>query len=90
LAIWLLAMRRASSIASTLAMWRSRASFYYFFMVFVVIRYKTKATAGRALAFIVRVFVNDTIAIAVWTRFRAIAVWISFHVCLCVPLSTRR
>src|SRR5262245_3527047 len=60
-----------------------RASFYYFFMVFVVIRYKTKATARRALTFIVRVFVNDTIAIAVWTRFHAIAVWRSLHVCLC-------
>ena len=47
--------------------------FYYFFMVVVVIRYKTKATARRALAFIVRIFVNDTIAIAVWT---------SFHVCV--------
>jgi hypothetical protein len=46
--------------------------FYYFFMIVVVIRYKTKATARRALTFIVRIFVNDTIAIAVWT---------SFHVC---------
>src|SRR5262245_23896013 len=59
-----------------------RASFYYFFTVFVVIRYKTKATARRALTFIVRIFVNDTIAIAVWTSFHAIAVWRSFHVCL--------
>ena len=50
--------------------------FYYFFMVVVVIRYKTKSTARRALTFIVRIFVNDTIAIAVWT---------SFH--LCVPRS---
>ena len=41
-------------------------------MIVVVIRYKTKATARRALTFIVRIFVNDTIAIAVWT---------SFHVC---------
>jgi hypothetical protein len=41
--------------------------FYYFFMMAVVIRYKTKATARRALTFIVRIFVNDTIAIAVWT-----------------------
>ena len=49
-------------------------------MVFVVIRYKTKATAGRALAFIVRIFVNDTLAIAVWTSFYAIRVWRSFHV----------
>jgi hypothetical protein len=46
--------------------------FYYFFMIVVVIRCKTKATARRALTFIVRIFVNDTIAIAVWT---------SFHVC---------
>jgi hypothetical protein len=52
--------------------------FYYFFMVVVVIRYKTKATARRALTFIVRIFVNDTIAIAVWT---------SFHVCVCVCTS---
>ena len=49
--------------------------FYYFFMIVVVIRYKTKATARRALTFIVCIFVNDTIAIAVWT---------SFHVCVCV------
>jgi hypothetical protein len=51
----------------------------------VVIRYKTKATACRALTFIVRIFVNDTIAIAVWTSFDTItiAVWISLH--LCVP-----
>ena len=42
-------------------------------MVVIVIRYKTKATARRALTFIVRIFVNDTIAIAVWT---------SFHVCV--------
>ena len=47
--------------------------FYYFFMIVVVIRYKTKATARRALTFIARIFVNDTIAIAVWT---------SFHVCV--------
>src|SRR5262249_35926931 len=52
-------------------------------MVFVVIRHKTKPTAGRALAFIVRIFVNDTIAIAVWTSFHATAVWRSSHVCLC-------
>ena len=37
-----------------------------------LIRYKTKATARRALTFIVRISVNDTIAIAVWT---------CFHVC---------
>ncbi len=49
--------------------------FYYFFMIVVVISYKTKATARRALTFIVRTFVNDTIAIAVWTSFR-------FHVCV--------
>ena len=36
-------------------------------MVIVVVTYETKATAGRALAFLVRIFVNDTIAIAVWT-----------------------
>jgi hypothetical protein len=46
----------------------------------VVIRYKTKATACRALTF-VRIFVNDTIAIAVWTSFDTIivAVWMGFH-----------
>src|SRR6476646_4778734 len=46
--------------------------FYYFFMILVVIRHKTKATARRALTFVVRIFVNDPIAIAVRT---------SFHVC---------
>ena len=42
---------------------------YYVVMIVVVIRYKTKATARRALTFIVRISVNDTIAIAVWTCF---------------------
>ena len=46
-------------------------------MIVVVITYKTKATARRALTFIVRIFVNDTIAIAVWT---------SFHVCVCIDV----
>jgi hypothetical protein len=41
-------------------------------MIVVVIRYKTKATARRALTFIVRIFVNDTIAIAVWTSFHVL------------------
>jgi hypothetical protein len=45
--------------------------FYYFFLV-VVITHKTKATACRALTLIVRIFVNDAIAIAVWTS-------LSFH-----------
>jgi hypothetical protein len=47
--------------------------FYYFFMIVVVISYKTKTTARRALTFIVRIFVNDAIAIAVWTRFHVCA-----------------
>jgi hypothetical protein len=53
----------------------------------IVIGYKTKASACRALTFIVRIFVNDTITIAVWASFDTItiAVWISFH--LCVPRS---
>jgi hypothetical protein len=38
----------------------------------VVITYKTKATACRALTFIVHVFVNDSIAVAVWTSFDTI------------------
>ena len=41
-------------------------------MIVVVIRYKAYATARRALTFIVRISVNDTIAIAVWTRFQAV------------------
>jgi len=63
---------------------RNARRFYYFFIV-VVIRYKTNATECRALTFIVRIFVNDTIAIAVWTSFDTItiALWISFR--LCVP-----
>jgi hypothetical protein len=48
--------------------------FYYFFIV--VIRYETKTAARRALTFIVRIFVNDTIAITVWTSFY-------FHACSC-------
>jgi len=63
---------------------RNARRFYYFFIV-VVIRYKTNATECRALTFIVRIFVDDTIAIAVWISFDTItiALWISFH--LCVP-----
>jgi len=48
-------------------------------MAIVVIRYETKTAARRALTFIVRIFVNDTIAITVWTRFY-------FHTCSCLPL----
>jgi len=64
-----------------------RSSFYYLFMVIVIITYEANATAGRALTFVVRIFVNDTVAIAVWTSFDTITitVWISFH--LCVPQS---
>jgi len=64
-----------------------RSSFYYLFMVIVIITYEANATAGRALTFVVRIFVNDTVAIAVWTSFDTITitVWISFH--LCVPRS---
>ena len=46
---------------------------YYFFMIVVIIRYKTKATTRRALTFVVRISVNDTIAIAVWTCFHVSA-----------------
>jgi hypothetical protein len=59
---------------------RNARCFYYFFMV-IVITYKTKATACRALTFIVRIFVSDTIATAVWTSFDTIThcSWMSFH-----------
>jgi hypothetical protein len=42
--------------------------FYYFFMA-VVVRYEAEAAARGALTFIVRIFVNDAVAIAVWTSF---------------------
>ena len=42
--------------------------FDYFFMVVVVVRYETTATARWALLFI-RAFFNDTITVAVWTGF---------------------
>jgi len=50
-------------------------------MIVVVIRYKAKAAASRALTFIVRLSVNDTIVIAVWTSFdtNTVAVRISLH-----------
>jgi hypothetical protein len=35
-------------------------------MAIVVISYEAKPAARRALTFIVRIFVNDTIAITVW------------------------
>ena len=54
--------------------------FCYFFMTIVVIRYETKTAARGALTFIVRIFVNDTIAITVWTSFY-------FHACSCSPLA---
>jgi hypothetical protein len=43
-------------------------------MAIVIIRDETKTAARWALMFIVRIFVNDTIAITVWTRFY-------FHAC---------
>jgi hypothetical protein len=45
----------------------------------VIITYKTKATARRALTFVVRIFVNDASPIAVWASFHAIGVSTSFH-----------
>ena len=53
-------------------MWQTARCFYDLFMIVDVIRYETKATARRALTFIVRIFVNDTIAIAVWTSFHVL------------------
>ena len=38
-------------------------------MVVVVVRYETTATARWALLFIVGAFFNDTITVALWTRF---------------------
>ena len=49
--------------------------FDYFFMVVVVVRYETTATARWALLFIVRAFFNDTITVAVWTGFHGCASW---------------
>jgi hypothetical protein len=56
--------------------------FYYFFMVVVVITDEAKATTCRALTFIVRIFVNDTIAITVWASF-------CFHVSSIAWLASR-
>ena len=52
-------------------------------MAIVVIRYETKTAARRALTFIVRIFVNDTIAITVWTSFY-------FHVAALLLLTLRQ
>jgi hypothetical protein len=46
-----------------------RRRFYHVFVVVVVIRYKTTATARWALLFIIRASFNDTIAVAVWAGF---------------------
>src|SRR5215510_3503488 len=46
-----------------------RRFFYYFLMAVIVIRYETTATARWTSPFIVRAFFNDTITVAVWTRF---------------------
>ena len=62
--------RRASRWLACPRMTQSgHCCFYYFLMAIVVIRYETKTAARRALTFIVRIFVNDTIAITVWTSF---------------------
>ena len=68
--------RRQRDKACTLLLTRSQRNptgecscFYYLFMAVVVIRYETKATARRALTFIVCISVNDTIAITVWASF---------------------
>ena len=68
--------RRQRDKACTLLLTRSERNptgecscFYYFFMAVVGIRYETKATARRALTFIVCISVNDTIAITVWASF---------------------
>ena len=44
-------------------------------MAVVVIRYKTTAAAPWALLLIVRTFLNDAIAVAVWTGFHVCASW---------------
>jgi hypothetical protein len=46
-----------------------RRCFYHVFVVVVVIRYETTATARWALLFIIRASFNDTIAVAVWAGF---------------------
>jgi hypothetical protein len=51
-----------------------RRRFYYVFIV-VVIRYETTSAAGWTLMFIVSVFINFSITVAIWTDF-------SFHLCL--------
>ena len=43
-------------------------------MAVVLTSYETKTAARRALTFIVRFFVDDTVAIAVWTSFDAITI----------------
>jgi hypothetical protein len=50
-------------------------SAYYFFMVVVIIRYETTATARWALLFIVRTFFNDAFTVAVWTSFHTCLMW---------------
>jgi hypothetical protein len=46
-----------------------RRCFYYFLMAVIVIWHETTATARCTSPFIVRAFFNDTITVAVWTRF---------------------
>jgi hypothetical protein len=41
----------------------------YYFLVAVVVRYETTATARRALLLIVGAFFNGTITVAIWTGF---------------------
>jgi hypothetical protein len=63
-------------------------SAYYFFMVGVIIRYKTTAAARWALLFVVCTFFNDTFTVAVWTSFHTCLMWVAPHSRL--PTSGRR
>jgi hypothetical protein len=51
-----------------------------YFLIIIVIRYETTATARWALLLIIRTLSDDAITVAVWTGF-------GFHVCLPVEVS---
>jgi hypothetical protein len=69
-------MNQSGHRPSILPHWSPAGSARHFFII-IVIRHETTAAAPWALLLIVRTFLNDAIAFAVWTGFHA-----------CLPVNT--
>jgi hypothetical protein len=66
-------------MAALITHWASAGSVSHFFIIIIVIRHETTATARWALPLIVRALFNDAVTVAVWTGF-------GFHVCLAIDI----